>query len=182
MQTVFIWVGGFGGGSSLHEISRYHIEFLCKFSNQNETSIEIAPSLQREVQSWLSSCHWLSGMLESKALGSKFWYREYLETEMSTSRMTLSRKHWDVVGHLQGSKAFSLENSERKSEKGLPGPLGPRVNIPPKKSKTSRKRAKNPIKTWKIVIIDSFSSLFDPWASPFQIFVWVCQGKAFWLL
>ena len=46
------------------------------------------------------------------------------------------QEFWDIVGHLQGSKGLSLEKSEKKSEKGLPGPLGPGVE---KGSKKSRK-------------------------------------------
>ena len=33
---------------------------------------------------------------------------------------------WDIVGHLHGSKGLSLQTLRKKSEKGFPGPLGPR--------------------------------------------------------
>ena len=62
----------------------------------------------------------------------------------------------------------------------MPGPLDPVVNIPEKKSKTSRKANQ---KTWKI--FDSFSSLFWPGANrprlgpgnPFQIFFRSLPGR-----
>ena len=71
------------------------------------------------------------------------------------------RKCWDIVGLLQGSKGLSLENPEKRFEKGFPGPLGPGAE-------KVRKRAENEPKTRKKIeklpFLDSFSSFSDPGA------------------
>ena len=62
---------------------------------------------------------------------------------------------WDIVGHLQESKGLSLENSENKSEKGLPEPLGPGSTCP-KKSR----RVENDYFSSFFRVFGSFSTRF----------------------
>ena len=109
-------------------------------------------------------------------------------TSQDLNRSWISSAHrsmlWDVVGHLQGSKAFSLENSEKSLKRGCRGLSALRSTYPPKKSKTSRKRAKKPEKNLKN---SHFRLFFEPFltpgprgpGNPFSDFVGVSQGKAF---
>ena len=53
----------------------------------------------------------------------------------------------------------------KKSEKGFPGPLGPKVKEARKESKKNRKRVKNPKKNLKNCHFWLFFEFFRPWGS-----------------
>ena len=62
--------------------------------------------------------------------------REDLDLKLYLHVLVLS---WDIVGLLQGSKRPLPRKLRNKSDKGLPGPLGPRV----KEARKSRKKVDN---------------------------------------
>ena len=81
-----------------------------------------------------------------------------------------------------GVKSLLPGKLRKKSEKGLPGALGPRVNTPPKKVKNESKTSRKPEKNLK----NSHSRLFfEPFltpgprgpGNPFSDFFWSLPGK-----
>ena len=97
-------------------------------------------------------------------------YCFWINCGYSCSAMTEQNCFWILNQSLgyrwpsTGVKSLLPGKLRKKSEKGLPGALGPRVNTPPKKkSKTSRKRAKNPKKNLKN---SHFWLFFAPFLTP----------------
>ena len=112
-----------------------------------------------------------------------FGHRTIFSTEGSFGWLKSDPGLGTSLAFYRGQKGPCLENSE----KGFPGPLGPGVKEARKKSKKSRKRVKNPKKTWRIVIFDSFSIFFSPGAERpreplFRLFSEFSREGPFWPL
>ena len=78
-------------------------------------------------------------------LQKKFW----AIPNLVVSNLVLCKLYtetWDILGHLQASKRPLPGKLRRKSEKGLPGPLGAGVNMPPKKVENKSKTSQKPTK------------------------------------
>ena len=81
-----------------------------------------------------------------------------------------------------GVKSLLPGKLRKKSEKGLPGALGPRVNTPPKKVKNESKTSQKPEKNLKN---SHFRLFFEPFltlgprgpGNPFSDFFWSFPGK-----